>query len=75
MGLKMNLEIHPGDAFQKNDGRIYTIEKANSWVIHCYGCRMVKAKSDRYTWYLERSGLTEVWRLSDFLKCFKPAGE
>lgn len=72
----MNLEIRPGDAFQKlNDGGVYTIETVNTRVIRCYECRLVKAKYDRYTWYLERSGLTEVWRLGDFLNCFKPAGE
>ena len=27
----MKLEIRPGDAFQKNDGRIYTVEKAKFW--------------------------------------------
>lgn len=71
----MKIKINPGDAFQKNDGSIYTVESVNEHAVSCYRCRMVKAKDDRYTWYLERSGLTEVWRLGDFLNCFKPAGE
>lgn len=71
----MKIEIHPGDAFQKNDGSIYTVESVNEHVVSCYRCRFVKAETDRYTWYLDRYGVTEVWRLGDFLRLFKPAGE
>ena len=72
----MKFEIRTGDAFQKrNNGRVYTVEMANELVVSCYECRFVKAKYDRDAWYLERSGLTEVWRLGDFLNCFKPAEE
>lgn len=71
----MKFEIRPCDAFQKlNDGRVYTVEMANEQVVSCYECRLVKAKFDRYTRYLERSGCTEVWCLSDFLRRFKPVG-
>lgn len=71
----MKLEINPGDAFRRNDGCPYTVEKSNAGVIHCYACRMVKAKDSSDGWYLERSGPTEVWQLIDFLSCFKPAWE
>lgn len=68
----MKFEIRPGDVFQKlNDGGVYTIETVNTRVIRCYECRVV---DERYTRYLERSGCTEVWCLSDFLRRFKPVG-
>lgn len=70
----MKIEINTGDAFLRKDRRIYTVEKANSEIVSCYECQIIKGR-DRDNWYLSRIGLTEFYKLPDFLANFKRLGE